>query len=196
LATLFDRLKSWPLYILPHHLCSRLIFKLTRIESGLVPPAIRLFSRVFNVALNEARHPDSRHYKTFNEFFTRELANGARTIDADPRSIACPVDGRVSQAGRISSGEIIQAKQHRYTVDALLGGREQDSADFQDGLFATLYLSPRDYHRIHMPIDDEMGRFNMGSTVILIMSSQHQWHQSLTTGSAISLGQPIGQLGA
>ncbi len=151
-----DRLKSWPLYVLPHHLVSRLVYKLTRIESRFVPPAIRQFAKLFNIDLNEATYPDPQHYKTFNEFFTRTLKEGTREISGAAHQYCSPVDGRVSQLGPITEGTLVQAKGHEYTVSDLLGGRNSDVSAFNSGTFATLYLSPRDYHRIHMPINGEL----------------------------------------
>ncbi len=151
LKALTDRLKSWPLYILPHHLVSRVVLRLTRIESRFVPTVIRRFARLFNVDLNEATHPDPAHYKTFNEFFTRTIKDGARPIENGKNNVVCPVDGRISQIGPINNGTIIQAKGRDYSLADLLGGRSQDTDAFNNGIFTTLYLSPRDYHRIHMP---------------------------------------------
>ena len=156
LQALTDRLKSWPLYILPHHLVSRFVYRLTRIESRLVPAAIRQFARLFNIDLQEATHPDPEHYKTFNQFFTRTLKDGAREISGSNRQFCSPVDGRVSQLGSISDGTLIQAKGRDYSVFDLLGGRESDISTFLNGTFATLYLSPRDYHRIHMPATGDL----------------------------------------
>lgn len=151
-----DRFKSWPLYFLPHHFLSRIVFRLTRIESRFVPSAISIFSSLFKVELAEASYPDPGHYKTFNAFFTRTLNKDARPLHDSPEQFCCPVDGRVSQAGAINNGTIIQAKQHHYQLIELLGGREGDCKPFENGSFATLYLSPRDYHRIHMPIDGKL----------------------------------------
>jgi len=156
LQALTDRLKSWPLYILPHHLVSRFIYKLTRIESRLVPAAIRQFARLFKIDLQEAEHPDPAHYKTFNQFFTRSLKNGVRSISGAEHQLCSPVDGRVSQLGPITEGTIIQAKGRNYSVADLLGNRASDIAAFEKGTFATLYLSPRDYHRIHMPVTGDL----------------------------------------
>ena len=119
-----DRFKSWPLYFLPHHFLSRIVFRLTRIESRFVPSAISIFSSLFKVELAEASYPDPGHYKTFNAFFTRTLNKDARPLHDSPEQFCCPVDGRVSQAGAINNGTIIQAKQHHYQLIELLGGRE------------------------------------------------------------------------
>lgn len=150
---LLDILKAWPLYILPHHFISRLVFRLTRIQSPtLVPPAIRLFSKVFNVNLTEALYPDPASYSTFNAFFTRSLQPALRPIAAGNQVLVSPVDGRISQMGTVEAGQIFQAKGREYSAVELLGGDEARAAPFMRGQFMTIYLSPRDYHRIHMPL--------------------------------------------
>lgn len=148
-----DILKSWPLYILPHHLISRLVFRLTRVECPtLVAPAIRQFSKLFKVNLEEAVNPDPDSYRTFNEFFTRPLKPELRPVAGGENRLISPVDGRVSQVGPVADGRIFQAKGHDYSAVELLGGDEQRAAPFMNGQFMTIYLSPRDYHRIHMPL--------------------------------------------
>lgn len=278
-----DRLKSWPLYVLPHHLVSRVVFRLTRIKSKHAAKAISKFVKLFNVDMQEALHESPIHYGSFNEFFTRELKPGLRPVTTEPKAIASPVDGCVSQLGKIDTNQIFQAKGRHYTALDLLGGREADAAAFTDGQFATLYLSPRDYHRMHMPVTGklqsmhyvpgrlfsvaphtvrvvprlfarnervvaifdtdagklamvlvgainvaaietvwaglvtppnsqqivyrdynneecitlekgaEMGRFNMGSTVILLMEKGTHWHTELAQGSAVRMGELIGK---
>ncbi len=148
-----DYLKAYPFYLIPHHLVSRIIYRLTRIESPWVQTAIKRFSKVFSVDLSEAKVEDITQFKTFNEFFTRELKEGARTIDTTENILICPVDGTISQARAITDGDIFQAKKHSYSATTLLGGDKRLSEPFQQGVFSTLYLSPRDYHRIHMPCD-------------------------------------------
>ncbi len=113
---------------------------------------IRWFIRRYDVDMKDTPEQDPRGYETFNAFFTRPLRPDARPMPQDPNAIACPVDGRVSQIGAIEEGRIIQAKGREYSVYELLGGSKQRAAPFTNGDFATLYLSPRDYHRIHMPI--------------------------------------------
>jgi phosphatidylserine decarboxylase len=152
-----DYLKSWPLYVLPHHFLSRIVFKLTRISSPrLVPFAIRQFSKLFKVNLDEAVNPDPAGYATFNEFFTRALKPELRPVAAGDDVLVSPVDGAVSQFGRIEQGRIFQAKGHDYSALELLGGDAERAAPFMKGQFMTIYLSPRDYHRIHMPLTGEL----------------------------------------
>lgn len=139
-------------YLLPQHVLSNAMFWLTqRRWPWLVHWIIRLYVRVFGVDLSEAAEPDPRAYSSFNAFFTRPLRPGARPLPSAANAIACPVDGRVSQAGRINDGRLIQAKGKGYALETLLGGDQTLAAQFQNGLFATLYLAPKDYHRIHMP---------------------------------------------
>lgn len=138
-------------YALPHRLLSSAARKLAYSDN----PAIkqRLIDTVvarFNVNLAEAAQPDPTAYPTFNAFFTRALKPGARTPDPDPRTLLMPADGHISQCGPIESGRIFQAKGKHFTAAALLGS-QADAAPFEHGRYATVYLSPRDYHRVHMP---------------------------------------------
>jgi len=156
-ASLLDLLKSWPLAVLPHQFLSRLVRSATRWKvSWWKNPLIRLFIRHFNVDMTQAEAADAGDYADFNSFFTRALKPGVRTFPEDPQAITSPVDGRVSQAGDIRAGRLIQAKGQDYSLTALLGGDSRSAADFENGKFATLYLSPRDYHRIHMPCRGEL----------------------------------------
>jgi len=117
---------------------------------------IRWFVRRYGVDMSEAADADITHYPTFNEFFTRALKPGARPLaKAD---LVCPVDGAISQFGAIEHDQIFQAKGHHYTTTALLGGDAALAAQFEHGSFATLYLSPKDYHRVHMPCDGRLLR--------------------------------------
>ena len=117
---------------------------------------IRWFVRKYGVDMSEAADPDIAHYASFNEFFTRALKPGARPLAA--ADMVCPVDGAISQLGVIDHDQIVQAKGHRYTTTALVGGDAALAAQFEHGHFATLYLSPKDYHRIHMPCDGRLLR--------------------------------------
>lgn len=145
-----DRLAVFPQYLLPKRALTQLMGYLASREAGAVTTAvIRWFIRRYQVNMAEALNPDPAAYSSFNSFFTRELKPGVRPL-ADSEWI-CPVDGAVSQLGRIQGDQIFQAKGHSYSTQALVGGDAQLAAQFQDGHFATIYLSPRDYHRIHMP---------------------------------------------
>ncbi|MEO6064811.1 MAG: archaetidylserine decarboxylase [Lysobacterales bacterium] len=138
-------------YVLPHRLLSSLARRLAYSTSPRVSRwLIDTVSRKFEVDLTEASESDPRAYPSFNKFFTRSLRADARSSDADPRALVMPADGRISQSGPIASGRIFQAKGREYTATELLGDAAA-AAPFADGLFATVYLSPRDYHRVHMP---------------------------------------------
>lgn len=142
-----------PQYLLPHHLLSQWMSKLTHCENKLWKNLfIRLIIRLYGVNMSEAKDSDIEHYASFNRFFTRELKEGARPIATAADAIACPADGAVSQAGAINDGRIFQAKGHSYTALELLGGDAERALAFENGSFATIYLSPKDYHRLHMPL--------------------------------------------
>jgi phosphatidylserine decarboxylase len=117
---------------------------------------IRAFVAQYGVDMSEAENADIASYATFNDFFTRALKPGARTIAGTPW--VCPVDGAISQFGATDGDRILQAKGHHYSVKALVGGDDALASQFEHGLFATLYLSPRDYHRVHMPCDGTLQR--------------------------------------
>lgn len=279
---MLDFVKSALLYPLPHHLISRVILHLTRRRSGH-RPFIRWFIRQFDVDMQDAIYPDADSYPSFNAFFTRALKPGARPLDAHTDQWLCPSDGTVSALGRITAGRLFQAKGHDYSLHALLGGDDALAGRFSHGSFITIYLSPRDYHRIHLPatgrlqqeihvpgrlfsvaahtvrtipglfarnerviavfetgfgplavilvgainvaaietvwsglvtppqrrtvgrksfedqpIDlnrgDEIGRFNMGSTVIMLTGRPTRWEASLATGTTVRMGQALGTL--
>lgn len=137
-------------YLLPKQALTSLAGSFAAARAGgVTTAAIRWFARRYGVNMSEAAQPDIAHYATFNDFFTRALRDGARPLASS--ELICPVDGAVSLCGAIEAGRIIQAKGHRYTTTALLGGDESLAARFANGSFATIYLSPRDYHRLHMP---------------------------------------------
>lgn len=138
-------------YALPHRLLSSLARRLAYSRTPWLKQwLIDTVVRKFGVDLKEAAEPDPRAYPTFNAFFTRALKPGARAADADPRTLLMPADGHVSQCGPIAGGTIFQAKGRSFTAAELLGDA-QAAKPFENGLFATVYLSPRDYHRVHMP---------------------------------------------
>ncbi|HMW54845.1 MAG: archaetidylserine decarboxylase [Candidatus Accumulibacter phosphatis] len=152
-----DRLAVLSQYFLPKQALSTIAGKLAESEAGgLTTRVIRWFVQRYGVDLSEAVDTDPISYRSFNEFFTRPLRAGARPL-ADA-AFLCPVDGAISQFGAIEHDQIFQAKGHRYSTVALVGGDRSLAARFENGAFATLYLSPRDYHRIHMPVDGRLTR--------------------------------------
>ena len=144
--------------VMPHHAVSRVIYFVARLHGPQVKPMIRWFVNRFGVDMNDAEEPEIGYYQTFNEFFTRPLKHSIRPIVPGDNTLACPCDGTVSQAGAIRSGAIFQAKGRAYSVLELLGGDKAMAAEFGDGRFATIYLAPRDYHRVHMPLDANLVR--------------------------------------
>src|SRR6185295_11884735 len=273
-------------YLLPHHLLSRIVFWATRRQGVSWKNAlIRSFLRHFDVNMAEAAEPDPFAYASFNLFFTRALRPGTRPMTTAISAIVCPVDGSVSAAGMIEDDLLLQAKGHSYSLDALLAGDASLARKFRGGRFATLYLAPHNYHRVHMPLAGtlattthvpgrlfsvntvtaarvpglfarnervicafdteygplavilvgalfvgsmstvwagditprwgrrpsaiaanarhihlergaEMGRFNMGSTVILLLAGNAKWTDSLVAGSSVHVGEHIGVAGA
>ena len=157
LSRLTDRLKSWPLLVLPHHLLSSIVRAVTRWRVDWFKNLIiNVFIRHFRVDMSEATDSSPEHYPDFNSFFTRALKPGSRPQPDMPDAIASPVDGRISQLGTIIDGCLLQAKGRDFSLIDLLGGDAERAQAFQGGKFATLYLSPRDYHRIHMPCDGRL----------------------------------------
>lgn len=150
----WDFIKSRLLYVFPHHWLSRLLFGLTRIRIPLlVRPAIALFIRVFKVDMSEAAQPSPAAYADFNAFFTRALRPDARPVAQEDSAVVSPADGRISQIGHLDGDRLLQAKGQHYTLDELLGDSGPRADALRDGSFCTIYLSPRDYHRVHMPAD-------------------------------------------
>ncbi len=146
-------------YLLPQHLLSRCVGRLAASETPwLKTMFIHWFARRYRVDMSEAANSDLASYASFNAFFTRALRNGARSIDPASDSIICPADGAISQAGYIEGDRVLQAKGQWYSALELLGGDAELAATFDDGAFATIYLSPRDYHRVHMPITGQLRR--------------------------------------
>jgi phosphatidylserine decarboxylase len=147
-----DRLKVLPQYLLPKQaLTAYAGWRASRQWGVRTTKLIRGFVDKYGVDMSEAANPDIASYSSFNDFFTRALRPGARplaTVD-----LVCPVDGAISQFGTIERDQIFQAKGHHYSTTALVGGDAMLAAQFENGHFATIYLSPKDYHRIHMPID-------------------------------------------
>ena len=152
-----DRLKVLPQYLLPKQALTAFAGVVARAKAGGVTTRlIRWFIAKYEVNMAEAANADVTSYQSFNEFFTRPLMEGARPLaDADYVS---PVDGGISQFGAVKGDQIFQAKGHHYSTAALVGGDRELAAKFHDGQFANLYLSPKDYHRIHMPCDGRLTR--------------------------------------
>jgi phosphatidylserine decarboxylase len=145
-----DRLAVLPQYLLPKQALTVLAGKLAGMQGGaLTTRVIRWFVGRYGVNMSEAANPDITAYPSFNDFFTRSLKPGARPLA--PAALVCPVDGAISQFGGIKGEQIFQAKGHTYSTTALVGGDAALARQFENGHFATIYLSPKDYHRIHMP---------------------------------------------
>lgn len=152
-----DRLAVLPQYLLPKGALTNFAGRIAGAKGGaMTTRLIRWFVGRYNVNMDEALDPDITHYASFNDFFTRALRPDARPLaQAD---YVCPVDGRISQFGTIDKDQIFQAKGHNFSTTALVGGDAALAAQFEHGSFANLYLSPRDYHRIHMPCDGRLTR--------------------------------------
>jgi phosphatidylserine decarboxylase len=152
-----DRLKVLPQYLLPKQALTRYAgWRASRQWGARTTKLIGGFVAKYGVDMGEAADPDIASYKSFNEFFTRALKPGARPLAR--ADLICPVDGAISQFGAIRKDQIFQAKGHAYSTTALVGGDAALAAQFEDGHFATLYLSPKDYHRIHMPCEGRLLR--------------------------------------
>ena len=144
-------------HIVPQHLLSRGVGRLAASENTFVKNTfIKNFAAKYQVNMAEALEENPLAYKSFNDFFTRALKPNARPIAADSKAIISPADGAISQIGAITADKIFQAKGHDYSVTTLLGGDEQRAAAFVGGQFATVYLSPKDYHRVHMPFTGKL----------------------------------------
>lgn len=153
LARLYVALQA----VLPQHGLSRLMYRLARVEwAPLRTPLIWVFVRVTGIRMAEAAEPDPRRYPSLNALFTRALRPDLRPVEPDPAAVVSPVDGTLSQFGAIDRGRLIQAKGQDYTLGDLLARNGEDARRFEGGAFATLYLSPKDYHRIHMPLAGDL----------------------------------------
>ena len=150
--TTHQRIKLALHYLTPQHPLTRLAGWVANQQWGAVTHfIIRQFARAYKINWQEAAQPNPSDYPTFNQFFTRALKDGARPIVAGDNQIALPADGRVSQSGEIQADQLLQAKGHSFTLEDLLAGDAYLTAQFRNGSFLTTYLSPRDYHRVHMP---------------------------------------------
>lgn len=152
-----DRLAVLPQYFLPKHLLTVFAGLIANRRGGArTTRLINWFVKKYQVNMSEAANPDTASYATFNEFFTRPLREGVRPISN--AAYVCPVDGAISEFGEIKDGQIFQAKGHEFSATALVGGDQNLAAKYADGQFANIYLSPKDYHRIHMPCDGTLKR--------------------------------------
>lgn len=143
-------------YLTPLSTLTSLSAKITEVPLGRFTQfLIKNFIKTFKINLEECADPDITHYKTFNEFFTRKLKEGARIVD-DACTAVSPVDGTIGQSEEIIAGRLIQAKGLDYSLLALVGGQKADAKPFDDGAFTCIYLSPSNYHRIHMPMDGKL----------------------------------------
>jgi phosphatidylserine decarboxylase len=143
-------------YLLPQHALSRLILRATRVRVPWFKNClIRGFLKLYAIDMSDAVQPDPLSFGSFNEFFTRELKSGSRNIAPGLQEIACPVDGTISEAGQIEGDRLLQAKGRNYTLSELLAAQSW-AKDFEGGSFATIYLAPFNYHRIHMPVRGEL----------------------------------------
>jgi len=154
---MFDRLFVLLQYVLPRFWLTSFTYRLARIRMPAIKNfLITRFVSLYDVAVDEVALSVPDDFASFNEFFIRELAPGARPIDDDPTAIVSPADGKVSAAGTINANNIFQAKGHEYTLDDLLATDLQEAGSFVDGSFATIYLAPFNYHRVHAPLDGEL----------------------------------------
>lgn len=153
---MWNYIKGFLFHLFPHHYVSRITFWLTRLKTPLKNPAIRFFIYAFKVDMSEAEFQLAQDYDSFNEFFIRKLANGARPIAEEKNAVTSPADGRISQIGKYSEQQVIQTKGQYFSVAKLLGSEQEYGSLSYVGNFATIYLSPRNYHRVHMPMDGEL----------------------------------------
>ena len=152
-----EKLKIYIHYLMPKHILTVFVGCLASAKLGKITTFfIRKFAEFYHINLDEIQG-NIEDYKTFNEFFARALKTGARPTDNNPKSIISPADGRISQYGNLLKNAQLQAKGHYFSTDALLGD-EKDAALFDDGKFITVYLSPSDYHRVHMPFDGKLAK--------------------------------------
>ena len=156
LATPRDKLKGYLFRLFPHHLVSRITYWATRQQCFLVTHVIKAFINFFNVDMRDAQIEDIRQYPTFNAFFTRALKSNARPIDENSGNIVCPCDGTISMHGPIENNTLIQAKNKYFSIEDFCTPKSNYLDQFIDGYFYTIYLSPRDYHRVHIPCDGQL----------------------------------------
>lgn len=158
MRTGIERLLAWLQDLLPQRLLTALVHRLMRSETGWIKNSlITVISSLVGVDWSEAASTDLADYRSFNAFFTRELKPGARALAAEDNAVISPCDGRISELGDLDGDTLLQAKHHVYSLETLLA-EDPACAALRNGLFCTLYLSPRDYHRVHMPLEGELQR--------------------------------------
>ena len=158
MSTLIERVLACIQYLMPQHFLSRNVYVLMRCESKWVKNTlIRLISRIAGINYDEALSPDPADYASFNAWFTRALKPGARAFDTDPKAFLSPCDGKISETGSLLENRILQAKGKDYSLQELLAN-DPVCSQLADGYFSTIYLSPKDYHRIHMPLTGHLQR--------------------------------------
>ncbi|MBT8071416.1 MAG: phosphatidylserine decarboxylase [Xanthomonadales bacterium] len=158
MKSVIERILAGFQYILPQHFLSRIVYAVMRCETKWVKNAlIGGISRIAGINVSEALSPDPADYASFNAWFTRELKPGARLFDPDPSAFICPSDGRISETGRLQENRILQAKGKNYSLQDLLAD-DPVCKQLVDGYFSTIYLSPKDYHRVHMPLTGHLLR--------------------------------------
>ncbi len=153
---MWKQFKGFLFHLFPHHLVSRITFWFTRFESSIKNPTIKIFIRAFDVDMSEAVYENPEDYKSFNDFFTRKLVASARPINQAPSVITSPADGRISQLGSYANNHVIQAKGQFFSISQLLGTSHRYGNLCEQGNFATIYLSPKNYHRVHMPFSGRL----------------------------------------
>lgn len=154
---MMDFLKTFWQYLVPKHLLSTWMHALMNSETvWFKRVVINQLVKFYGVNLQEAKRSNAEDYSSVNDFFTRSLAEDARPIDDNPQAMVSPADGKISQTGQLKNNQLVVAKGNHYSVEALLGGDVQLAQQFHDGDFAVVYLSPKDYHRIHMPFDGKL----------------------------------------
>ncbi len=154
---MFARLIASLQYLLPRRWLTSVVYRVARIRVPRIKDAlIRGFVRLYKVNLDEVAAEVPKDFATFNDFFTRELADGARSVEDGPSVIVSPVDGTVSEAGKLDGNSILQAKGIEYSLDDLFAIDLEDAHGYSNGSFATIYLAPYNYHRVHMPIDGRL----------------------------------------
>lgn len=150
---MLDYLKCLPQFLVPHHLLTRILGQLASTKKTYIKNLfIRFFIWAYGVEMREALEENSQEYATFNDFFIRRLKPDVRPVDSQPNAIVSPADGTISQLGKIENDQLLQAKGHYFNLHELLGGDSDHTHTFLNGNFATFYLSPKDYHRVHMPL--------------------------------------------